>query len=433
MAMNLFGVSGRASTWRALLVLTMTATLAACGSSGSGQAQQKQPPMKIHAMTAQPHAVTVYDEFPGTVQGKQTAKVIGQVTGVLQAKHYNEGAFVHQGDPLFTIDPKPYQAAVNQNKAALASAKAAYANAGRVLRRTRKLYKEHAVSQATRDQDLATYQSDRAAVMQARANLQSAQINLNYTSVSAPISGVTSLRDVDLGSLVTANQTQLTTITQTNPVYVLFALPENDAFARQKALRAMGKKSSGATQREATIILDSGKDYSHKGQVDFTQSTINQETGTVNMRAIVKNPDNQLMPGLYVRVRVRIQTLSNAIVVPNKAVFTGQANSYVYVVKSGKANKQSVTLGPEVAGGHVISKGLSAGDQVVVSGLGKVKQGVAVKIVKETKSENGTPQASIGQTGVKTARLGARQKPDDLDMVGAQGLAERAVETRQAS
>lgn len=390
-----YGQRRRLIALRALTVLTTTLLVAACGSSGgSGQAQHKRPPLKVKALIVQPQTVPVYDKFSGTVQGRQTAKVIGQVTGILQSKHYKEGAFVHKGDLLFTIDPKPYRATVNEDKAKLASAKAAYANATRVWHRARKLYKQGAVSQATRDQDLSTYQSDRAAVQQAKATLEAARINLNYTSVSAPISGVTSLRNVDLGSLVTADQTQLTTITQINPVYVLFALPENDAFARQKALREMGKSSSSASMRQVTIILDGGKDYSHKGKVDFTQSTINPQTGTVSMRATVKNPDNRLMPGLYVRVRVRIATLSKAIVVPNKAVFTGQSRSYVYVVNKGKAKKQFVTLGPDVANGQVISKGLSVGDQVVVSGLGTIKPGAPVNVVKSSKEKSGDKQAS---------------------------------------
>ncbi|AWN14575.1 efflux RND transporter periplasmic adaptor subunit [Salinisphaera sp. LB1] len=392
---------------RALIILVSTLAVTACGSSsGESQAQgQQPPPTPVQALTVKPHAVDVYGEYPGRVQGKQTAKVIGQVTGVLQAKHYREGAVVQKGDPLFTIDPKPYQATVNQRKAQLASAKAALANATRVWHRTRKLYKENAVSQATRDQDLSTYQSDKAAVQQAKANLQSARINLDYTHVEAPISGVTSLRDVDLGSLVTANQTQLTTITQINPVYVLFALPENDAFARQKALHARGKDSNSASMRQATIILGNGKDYSHKGEVDFTQSTIDPQTGTVSMRATVKNPDNRLMPGLYVRVRVRIATLSKGIVVPEKAVFTGQSRTYVYVVDNGKAKKRFVKLGPSVADGRVISKGLSGGDQVIVSGLGAIKPGAPVKVKTKSNDKSGKEQASAnpGQTDMREA------------------------------
>ncbi|MES1935227.1 efflux RND transporter periplasmic adaptor subunit [Salinisphaera hydrothermalis] len=382
---------------RALIVLSATFVLAACGnSSGGGQAQGQTPPTPVQVVKVEPHSVDVYSEFPGRVQGKQTAKIIGQVTGILESKNYDEGSIVHKGDLLFTIDPKPYQATVDQRKAQLASARAALANSSRIWKRTRQLYKANAVSQAERDQALSTYQSDKASVQQAKANLESAQIDLNYTRVKAPITGVTSLRDVDLGSLVQANQTQLTTITQLDPVYVLFALPEDDAFARQKALSEMGKKSSNEATREATILLNNGQAFPYKGKVDFTQSTVDPNTGTVRLRAIVKNPHNTLMPGRYVRARIRIQTLDHAITVPDQAVSTGQ-QTQVFIVKNGKADAVAVQLGPDTDQGQVITKGLSAGDQVITTGLGTLRSGAPVKVLPGKNSSNG--QGNAGQGG----------------------------------
>lgn len=394
---NDYEASRGALALRALIVLSATVVLAACGQgSGGGQAQAKTPPTPVHAVKVEPHSVDVYAEYPGRVQGKQTAKVIGRVTGILESKNYDEGSIVHKGDLLFKIDPKPYQATVDQRKAQLASARAALSNSSRIWKRTRKLYKANAVSQAERDQALSTYQSDQAAVQQAKANLESAQIDLNYTRVKAPITGVTSLRDVDLGSLVQANQTQLTTITQLDPVYVLFALPENDAFARQKALSEMGKKSSDEATRQATIILNNGKVFPYKGTVDFTQSTIDPNTGTVRLRAIVKNPHNTLMPGRYVRARIRIQTLDHAITVPDQAISTGQ-QTQVFVVKNGKANAVAVKLGPDTSQGQVITKGLSAGDQVVTSGLGTLRSGAPVKVLP-SKSQGKNQTGGQGDT-----------------------------------
>ncbi len=376
---------------RALIVLASTLVVAACGNSGGGQAKSQQPPpTPVHTLTVKPHSVDVYAEYPGRVQGKQTAQVIGQVTGVLESKSYDEGSIVHKGDVLFTIDPKPYQATVDQRKAALSSAKAALANTSRIWQRTRKLYKANAVSQAERDQALSNYQSDKAAVKQAEANLESAKIDLNYTTVEAPITGVTSLRDVDIGSLVTANKTQLTTITQLDPVYVMFALPEDDAFARQKALAEMGKKSSDEATRDATIILKSGKVFPYKAKVDFTQSTIDPNTGTVRLRAIVKNPHNTLMPGRYVRTRLRIQTLDKAITVPDRAISGGQ-QTQVFVVKNGKADAVAVKLGPDTDQGQVITKGLSAGDQVITSGLGALRSGAPVKVLQGSGQSSDQP------------------------------------------
>lgn len=379
---------------RTLIAMATTLVVTACGSSGAGdgsQGQQKAPPTPVHTVKATPRTVPVYSEYPGRVRGKQTAQVIGRVTGVLESKNYEEGSIVHKGDLLFKIDPKPYQATVNQRKGELASAKAALANSTRIWERTRKLYKANAVSQAERDQALSDYQADKAAVQQAKANLESAQIDLNYTSVEAPLTGVTSLRDVDLGSLVTANQTQLTTITQLDPVYVLFAIPEDDAFARQKALKEMGQQTTSSATRDATIILNDGQKFPHKGQVDFTQSTIDPDTGTVQLRAIVDNPDNELMPGRYVRARIRVRTLHDAITVPDQAIASGGQRTQVYVVKNGKAQSVAVELGPQTDQGQVINKGLSAGDQVITTGLGTLKAGAPVKV------QSGSGVADSGQ------------------------------------
>ena len=395
-----FGASPAVAATRTLCILATTIVLAGCGNSSGGgqaQAQAQQPPTPVHTVTARPHRVDVYAEYPGRVQGKQTAQVIGRVNGILQSKDYNEGSIVHKGDLLYKIDPKPYQATVDQRKATLASARARLANSTRILKRTRHLYKVNAVSQAERDQALSNYQSDAASVQQARANLESAQINLDYTSVTAPLTGVTSLREVDQGALVRANQTQLTTITQLDPVYVLFALPEDDAFARRKALAEMGKQTNDNATRQATVMLSDGSKFPYPGQVDFTQSTIDPQTGTVQLRALVKNPENALMPGRYVRVRIRIQTLPDAITVPDQAISSSGQQTQVLVARNGKASGATVTLGPSTDQGTVITKGLSAGDEVITSGLGTLKPGAAVKRLPGGKKTAG--QNSSGSAG----------------------------------
>lgn len=389
--------SRRVLALRALIVLTAGLVVTACGNGkDSGQAQ-KTPPTPVHAVKIEPHPVDVYAEYPGRVRGKQTAKIIGRVTGILESKNYDEGSIVHKGDLLFKIDPKPYKATVDQRKGQLASAKASLADSTRVWKRTRHLYKANAVSEAERDKALSNYQTDKAAVQEASANLESAQIDLNYTTVEAPITGVTSLRDVDLGSLVNANQTQLTTITQLDPVYIRFALPEDDAFARQKALSEMGRKSRNEATREATVILNNGQSLPYKADVDFTQSTIDPDTGTVRLRAIAKNPDNRLMPGRYVRVRLRIQTLQDAITVPEAAIASGQ-QIQVFVVRNGKAKTVAVKLGPNTAQGQVITDGLQTGDRVITTGLGTLKSGAPVKVKQDQQKKAGN-SGDDGQGG----------------------------------
>ena len=355
--------AGRARFLRLAGAAVIALGLAACGGEQSqaeqGGGQQQRAPIPVDVMNVEPHRVNVFSEYPGRVEGQRTVQVLARVEGVLLERHYTEGQIVEKGDLLYNIDPKPFQATVNQRQAELGSARASLNQAQRQWSRTRQLYEADAVSEAERDQALSEIETARAAVDQAQANLESAEIDLGYTTVNAPLTGVTSLREIDEGALV-SNGTRLTTITQLDPVQVLFALPEDDAIARGKALSAMGDETTDDKTREATIILPDGSEFPVKGVVDFTQSTINPDTGTVQLRATVDNPDNGLMPGRYVRARIRLETRENGIVVPEQAVSDGNQGTRVYVVADGKAKAVEVDLGPTVEDGRLIDDGLSA-------------------------------------------------------------------------
>lgn len=418
-------------------LLALTIALAACGSGGEGgksqgKPGQQRPPVAVDTQTVIPHTVDVTAEYPGRVEGARTVQVLARVEGVLMERHYDEGQMVEKGDLLATIDPKPLQAVVSQRKASLASAQASLNQAQRIWRRVSKLYELDAISEAERDNGLSQLETSRASVQQAEANLDTAQIDLGYTRIEAPLTGVTSLRETDEGSLV-SNGTQLTTITQLDPVHVLFALPEDDAIARRKALAAMGSNSSATRSREATIILSGGEEYPITGTVDFTQSTINPNTGTVQLRAVVDNPDNMLMPGRYVRARINLETRHNAIVVPDVAVSDGDKSTQVFVVdEKNKAKAMAVKLGPSVEGGRLVESGLAGGERVIVSGLGQVKPGVAVKPTGQTpKDESGSGAQKPGgdaeqqpATG-ESATLGGDRSNDDSVVAGIENSALR--------
>ncbi|WP_293626022.1 efflux RND transporter periplasmic adaptor subunit [Salinisphaera sp.] len=405
-------------------VLVFTCVLAACGGGdgagggeGGGQqaGQQQQPPVPVDVKTVIPHTVDIMSEYPGRVRGRRTVEVRARVEGILEKRFYNEGEIVEQGDMLFTIDPRPFQAVVNQRKAELSSAKATLNQAQRNWARVRRLYEVDAVSEAERDDSLSQLETARASVEQAQANLDAAQIDLGYTTVEAPLTGVTSLRDVDEGALVSSG-TQLTTITQLDPVQVLFALPEDDAIARNKALAAMGARSTNERTREATIILPDGDEFPAKGVVDFTQSTINPETGTVQLRAVVENANNALMPGRYVRARIRLDTRHNAVVVPNVAVSDGEQQTQVYVVgDDGKAKAVKVQLGPDVENGRLVESGLSGGEQVIVSGLGQLKPGAAVKVKPEQEDTSGASAEGGSQGSSQGSNQGDAGQSDTSD------------------
>jgi len=404
----------RVGPLRCACLLLLVAALAGCGSDGGGQqagAQQQKPALPVDIKTVQAHSVDVFSEYPGRVEGKRTVQVLARVEGILEKRLYEEGQIVKNGQLLYTIDPKPFQATVNQRKAERASARASLDQAQRQWKRVRQLYKADAISEAERDQGLSELETSRAAVQQAQANLDSAEIDLGYTKVHAPLTGVTSLRETDEGSLV-SNGTRLTTITQLDPVYVLFALPEDDAIARNKALSLMGAETADDKTREATIILPNGDEFPVKGVVDFTQSTINPDTGTVQLRASVENAGNALMPGRYVRTRIRLETRQDALVVPNIAISDGRQSTQVYIVSDdNKAKAVEVELGPNVADGRIINKGLSAGDRVIVSGLGQIQPDADVKIKQGDAGKDGAPAGNDSNS--QGSKMGSNERSAD--------------------
>lgn len=383
-------VTGRHFRAGTILLLLLILFLAGCESKEQtpAAARQAMPPVPVAIQTIKPGMVDIYASYPGRIRGAREVEVRARVEGVLLQRHYNEGAFVNKGELLLSIDPETLEAVVKQRDAQLAQAKAQLSQAQQIWQRVSKLYKVNATSEAERDQALAGLHTAQAAVELAQANLETAQIKLDYTSVEAPLSGVTSLQEIDEGALVT-HGTLLTTITQLDPVHVLFSVPAEDALMREKALAAIGQKD-GAT-REATLILPTGKVYPKPGVVDFTQSTIDPDTGTVRLRAVFDNGKHHLVPGRFVRIRIRLETREHAIVVPDEAIGDNQQYSLVYVVTDdNKVKPVPVTLGPAVEQGRIIEQGLSAGDRVVTVGLGAIRPGASVKIVPADKLALGT-------------------------------------------
>lgn len=370
-------------------VLACAVLLAGCSDGGghSAAARAAKPAVPVHVKTVEPGKVPVYSTYPARIHGRRSVHVVSRVEGFLEARHYDEGEIVHKGDLLYTIDARPFKAVVAQRKAQLAKAQARLDQAQRNWQRIKHLYEANAVSKAKRSQALSKLETAQAAVELAKANLESAQIKLEYTTVEAPITGVTSLRDVDVGALVQPG-TRLTTITQLDPVFLLFALPVDDALARKAALQIAGAGTIEAKKREVKIILPGGETYPVQGEINFVQSTIDPQTGTVQLRAKVPNPDHVLTPGRFIQVRLRIATLKDAVVVPSQAIASGFMQPFVYVVADGKAKKQTVELGPELKEGRVIAKGVSAGDRVIVSGLGSLRPGSPIKIIGDAESNN---------------------------------------------
>lgn len=412
-----------ASVWFLLAGILL---LAGCGAGGSARAQRRRAPVPVAVQTVDPGTVAVYATYPGRIRGQRAVPIRARIRGTLIEIHYNEGEFVEKGELLFTIDPQPFLAAVKQRKAQLKQAKAELDQAQRVWQRISRLYESNAVSEARYTRALARLETARASLKLARANLKAAQIKLSYTTIEASLPGVTGLQAVDEGAWVTPGMV-LTTVTELDPVYVRFSMPAEDALMGRKAWNAKGREDE--LIRAVSLILPSGERYEKQGVVNFTQSTIDPTTGTVRLRAVFDNDDYALVPGRFVRVRIRLATLHHAIVIPNKALSDSQRRTRVYVVtEDSKAKPVPVELGPVVADGRVITAGLEPGDRVITIGLGQVRAGapVAIKPPEAVAIDETTEEAAGGEVVTEPAGGGARVPPDSQVEKSDEGRAESA-------
>lgn len=380
------------SGWRrvslpALLLLTLTA----CGSDSpdqGGNQQQEAPTVKVTEVNRK--AVDIREEYAGRARGAREVEVRARIDGILETRGYTEGVMVEQGETLFRIDPEPFEAAVDSAEAQMQNARANLRQAQRDWDRVRALYADDAVSTRERDAAESALELARADVALARAGLRSAEIELGYTTVEAPLDGVTSLEAVPEGSLVGPGDL-LTTVTQLDPIHVRFALPERDALARREARRAMsaGSDDDIDSERRAVLILPDGDRYEHEGKLDFTNASIDPDTGTVRARATFPNPDQRLTPGLFVRVELRTATLKDVAVIPETAVASDPNGPAVYTVDGDdQVVLKSVELGPVIDAGQVVESGLEDGDRVVVSGLSGLSDGADVQVRDADSGEN---------------------------------------------
>ncbi len=377
------GVRNARGIGGAVGLLALTLGLAACGGDG-GQGQQggATPPPPVSVTKVQTEDVTIREDYAGRVRGAREVSVRARVEGVLEERLYDEGDVVEQGDPLFRIDPEPFRVALQAAKAQLASAQADLNQARREWNRVSSLYEKNAVSERERDNAQSAFELAQAQVAVAEAEVERADLELGYTDVEAPVTGVTSLEAQSEGNLVEQG-TELTHITQLNPVHVRFALPENDAAARRRAREAMQSDGNGDHRSTATLILPDGTVYDEKGTIDFTASTIDPETGTVTARAVFPNEAHRIVPGQFVRIRVRLQTLDDVVTVPAKAVSDGQNGGLQVFVIDGenRAHPRTVETGQVVDGRRIITQGLEAGERVVVGGMAGIRQpGMKVKV-----------------------------------------------------
>ncbi|MCC5808284.1 MAG: efflux RND transporter periplasmic adaptor subunit [Opitutales bacterium] len=353
--------------------------LTACGGSdgADGNAHGEMPPPPVVAVAVQPENVDVEVTYAGRVRGLREVQVRARAGGILEERLYSEGQYVEKGAPLFRIEREPYEIALRAAEADLANARAAAGQAAREWRRISGLHEQNAVSDRERDRAQAEDELAQARLALAEARVEEARLNLDYTVVKAPAAGPTGLESLPEGSLIERG-TLLTTIVQQDPVQVRFALPERDAVTHRTARRAM--VDPGGDHRYAVrMVLPDGRDYGREGVVDFTDSTVDARTGSVQARALFDNPDGDLVPGQFVRVRLSLQQLEDVFPVPPPAVIQGREGPRIFVVKSDDTvEARNVRLGPVVDGKQVVLEGLESGDRIVVSGLVNLHPGMTV-------------------------------------------------------
>ena len=376
--------------------------LGACGyllSGCKGEAQPKAPaPIEVTVIETKPGAVTVYNEYVAQTQAPDTIEIRSQVTGLLQRQAFTDGARVKRGDLLYIIDQRPFEAQLAQAKASLAQAEANLVNAKQNLARQSRLIAQKAVSQQDYDTAFAQERSSTALVDAQKAVQRNVELNLEFATLRAPRDGTMSMSQAKPGALITAQQTLLTTLYSSDPMWVNFSISEDRLLELQKTLkRALG---DGPETRPFHIRLADGTDWNLPGKLNFIDATVDQKSGTLQVRISVPNPDRLLRPGQFVRVSVAAFESPDAIRIPQQAVQELQGLKSVYVVGADdKVESRQIVANFRQDNDWVVASGLKAGERVVVEGIGKVRPGASVKpvIVAALGSPAGPPSPAAAK------------------------------------
>ena len=345
-------------------------------------------------------------ELPGRVEPVRSAEVRARVTGIVQTRLYEEGTDVRTGQPLFRIDPSELRASYAQTQAALTRARATAANARAVVERYRPLVEENAISGQEYDAALAAAREAEANVAQISAQLDAASLQLGYTTVRAPISGRAGRAQVTEGALVSqAEGTLMTRIEQISPVYVSFAQAASEVLKLRRAITAGEIDLDESDQVEVRLTFTDGTEYPVPGYIDFLAFSVDQQTGTVALRAEFPNPEGLLLPGEFVRAQIYAGAIQKGIMVPQRAVTLTENGGSVFVVDgNGKAAVRPIELGAMVEGRWIVESGLQPGDVVIVSNLQKIRPGVPVTIANNSTRREPAEKASATPPGASSAR-----------------------------
>lgn len=334
--------------------------------------------------TVETEDVSIYGEYVGRIRAQQFVEIRARVEGYLEQMLFDEGTYVERGQTLFVIDPKIYRAHVASARARLNKARAQALKAERDLNRIRPLYERNAVSQLDLDNAVAAYESAAADVVVGETDLTQAELTLSYTTVRSPIAGYISQRNVDLGTLVgPGGQSLLATVVKSDSVRVDFSMTALDYLrSKSRNVNIGHQDSTRKWDPYVTITLADGSEYPYRGLVDFADPQVDPTTGTFSVRAEMPNPNHELLPGQFTRVKMLMDVREDAVVVPSRALEIEKGGAYIFVVRPDDVvERRFVEIGPELENKIVIERGLERDERIVVDGYHKLSHGMTVQPV----------------------------------------------------
>ncbi|MDX2415935.1 MAG: efflux RND transporter periplasmic adaptor subunit [Xanthomonadales bacterium] len=361
-----------------LLVILTSLVLISCS-----EPEQTAPPTpEVSIIVTEPRDIPVSSEFVGKTVSSRRIEIRSRVDGFLEKRLYEEGSMVQEGQVLFQMDRKPFEAQLRAATAELEQQQARLTNAEANLARVKPLAEQNAVAQKELDDAISMYRSSAAAVEAANAKVMQAELDLGYTDIYTPVTGMSSYARQREGSYIGIGQNGLLTyVAQIQPMWVEFSISENQLF-RNRAQRASGLlKAPEGEEYEVEIEMADHSIYPYRGQITFADASLSEETGTFLIRAEIPNPEKLLRPGQFVRARIHGALRPQAILIPQRAVQQGAQGSFVWVIEEGKTKFQPVKTGPWLGDDWFIEAGLNGGEQVIVDGALTIRPGIEVKTI----------------------------------------------------
>jgi membrane fusion protein (multidrug efflux system) len=389
-------------------IVGLTAVLAGCSKEAPAPAAQ---PLQVTAVSVTPRDTPVSFEFVAQTESSRQVEIRARVDGFLDKRLYTEGNMVRAGQPLFQMDRKPFEAALQSTQGQLEQQRAKLEVAEANLRRVRPLAARNAVSKKELDDAIGIERSSRAAVLAAEGQVRTAALNLGYTTISSPLQGLSSFAKKQEGSYLTVGeQGLLTTVSQVDPIWVNFSISENELLGYRDQIAKGRLKFPSSHDFEVEVVLADGTVYPKRGRINFAEPSFNSETGTFLVRTELANPQGQLRPGQFVRARVFGATRPAAMQLPQRAVQQGAKGHYVWVIgNDGKARQRVVEVGDWIGDNWFISDGLKPGERVVVDGAGRVTPTAPLKVAQLA------PQPALAQAAAagapRTAAVRGEARP----------------------